>query len=52
MVSRDWSVGSLAVGSMLGVQAGARAMGRLSSERLALVFAGFVVIVALAMLLL
>ena len=42
----------LAVGSLLGVQAGARAMGRLSSERLALVFAGFVIVVALAMLLL
>lgn len=42
----------LVVGSLLGVQAGARAMGRLSSERLALAFAGFVVVVALAMLLL
>ena len=42
----------LAAGSLLGVQAGARAMGRLSAERLALVFAGFVIVVALAMLLL
>lgn len=40
----------LAVGSLLGVQAGTRAMSRLSSERLALVFAGFVVVIALAML--
>jgi uncharacterized membrane protein YfcA len=37
-------------GSLLGVQAGARAMNRLSAERLALVFAGFVLLVALAML--
>jgi len=42
----------LAVGSLLGVQVGARAMGRLSGERLALVFGGFVIVVALAMLLL
>jgi uncharacterized membrane protein YfcA len=40
----------LAAGSLIGVQAGARAMGRLSGERLALVFAGFVIVVALAML--
>ena len=40
----------LAAGSLLGVQAGARAMGRLSGERLALVFAGFVIVIALAML--
>ena len=42
----------LAAGSLLGVQAGTRAMNRLSSERLALVFGGFVIVVALAMLLL
>jgi uncharacterized protein len=42
----------LAAGSLLGVQVGARAMGGLSGERLALVFAAFVVVVALAMLLL
>ena len=40
----------LAAGSLLGVQGGARVMGRLSSERLALVFGGFVIVVALAML--
>ena len=40
----------LAGGSLLGVQAGVRAMGRLSGERLALVFGGFVIVVALAML--
>lgn len=42
----------LAAGSLLGVQAGTRLMGRLSGERLALVFAAFVIVVALAMLLL
>lgn len=42
----------LAVGSLLGVQAGARAMGRISGERLALVFGGFVIVVALALLVL
>jgi len=42
----------LVAGSLLGVQAGARAMGRLSGERLTLVFAAFVIVVALAMLLL
>jgi uncharacterized protein len=40
----------LAAGSLLGVQAGTRAMNRLSPERLALVFAGFVLLIALAML--
>lgn len=40
----------LAGGSLLGVQAGARAMGDLSGERLALVFGGVVFVVALAML--
>jgi uncharacterized membrane protein YfcA len=40
----------LAGGSLLGVQVGARAMARLSGERLALVFAGFVIVVGLAML--
>ena len=40
----------LAGGSLLGVQAGTRAMGRLSGDRLALVFAGFVLVIALAML--
>lgn len=40
----------LAGGSLLGVQAGTRAMGRLSNDRLALVFAGFVFLIALAML--
>lgn len=42
----------LAAGSLLGVQVGTRAMSRLSGERLALVFAGFVIVVALAMLVL
>lgn len=40
----------LAAGSLLGVQAGTRAMDRLSGDRLALVFAGFVIVIALAML--
>ena len=40
----------LAGGSLLGVQAGARAMGGLSGERLALVFGSVVFVVALAML--
>ena len=40
----------LAGGSLLGVQAGTRAMGRLSGDRLALAFAGFVLVIALAML--
>ena len=42
----------LAAGSLLGVQVGARVMGRLSDDRLALVFAGFAVVMALAMLVL
>jgi uncharacterized protein len=42
----------LAGGGLLGVQAGTRAMGRLSGEWLALIFAGFMIVVALAMLLL
>jgi uncharacterized protein len=42
----------LAAGGLLGVQAGTRAMSRLSGERLALVFGWFVIVVALAMLLL
>ena len=40
----------LAAASLLGVQAGARVMGRISGDRLALLFAGFVAVVALAML--
>ena len=36
-------------GSLLGVQAGARLMNRLSDERLALAFGGFLVLVALTM---
>jgi uncharacterized membrane protein YfcA len=40
----------LAAGSLLGVQVGTRVMARLSGERLALAFAGFVIVVALAML--
>jgi uncharacterized membrane protein YfcA len=45
------AAGLLVVGSLLGVQAGTRLMDRLSSERLALVFGGFVLVVAVAMLL-
>jgi uncharacterized protein len=41
---------ALIVGSLLGVQAGARVMHRLSDERLARVFGAFLAIVALAML--
>ena len=41
----------LIAGSLLGVQAGTRLMDRLSGERLALVFGGFVMVVAIAMLL-
>jgi len=41
----------LAAGSLLGVQAGARLMHRLSDERLSLIFGIFLVIVALTMLL-
>ena len=41
----------LIVGSLAGVQLGARLMGRLSGERLALVFGGFVLVVAVTMLL-
>jgi uncharacterized protein len=40
----------LATGSLLGVQAGARVMNRLSDDRLALVFGGFMIVLALAML--
>ena len=40
----------LVVGSLAGVQVGARLMERLSGERLALVFGGFVILVAVAML--
>ena len=42
---------ALAVGSMLGVQAGARLMHRLSDQRLTWIFGTFLIIVALAMLL-
>ena len=42
----------LAAGSLLGVQAGARVMNRLSDDRLALVFGGFLFVLALGMLLL
>jgi uncharacterized membrane protein YfcA len=45
------AAGLLVAGSLLGVQAGTRLMDRLSSERLALVFGGFVLVVAVAMLL-
>lgn len=41
----------LVAGSLTGVQAGTRLMDRLSGERLALVFGGFVLVVAVAMLL-
>ena len=41
----------LIVGSLAGVQVGARLMGRLSGDRLALVFGGFVILVAITMLL-
>jgi uncharacterized membrane protein YfcA len=40
----------LAGGSLLGVQAGARLMNRLSDERLARVFGVFLVLLALSML--
>lgn len=39
----------LAAGSLLGVQAGARLMNRLSDERLALAFGGFLVLLSLTM---
>jgi hypothetical protein len=42
----------LASGSLLGVQAGTRTMSRLSDERLARAFGGFLIVVALAMLIL
>lgn len=41
----------LAAGSLLGVQVGARLMHRLSPERLSLIFAIFLVVVAVSMLL-
>ena len=41
----------LVAGSLVGVQAGTRLMARLSSDRLALLFGGFVIVVAVAMLL-
>lgn len=41
----------LIVGSLLGVQVGTRLMDRMSSDRLALLFAGFVIVVAVVMLL-
>lgn len=40
----------LAAGSLLGVQAGARLMNRLSDDRLALAFAGFLIVLAVLML--
>jgi hypothetical protein len=40
----------LAAGSLLGVQAGARAMHRLSDQRLSWIFGTFLIVVALAML--
>jgi uncharacterized membrane protein YfcA len=39
----------LAAGSLLGVQAGARLMDRLSDRRLAIAFGGFLILVALLM---
>lgn len=42
----------LAAGSLLGVQAGARLMNRLSDDRLALAFAGFLIALAVLMLVL
>jgi uncharacterized membrane protein YfcA len=39
------------VGSLAGVQAGTRLMDRMSGDRLALAFGGFVLLVAAAMLL-
>jgi uncharacterized membrane protein YfcA len=41
----------LAAGSLLGVQVGARLMNRLSDDRLAIVFGGFLVALALLMVL-
>jgi uncharacterized membrane protein YfcA len=41
----------LAVGSLVGVQVGARLMNRLSDDRLAIVFGGFLVALALVMVL-
>jgi len=41
----------LAVGSLLGVQLGARLMNRLSPERLSLIFAIFLIVIAVSMLL-
>jgi uncharacterized membrane protein YfcA len=41
----------LVAGSLIGVQVGARLMNRLNGERLALLFGGFTLVVALAMLL-
>lgn len=41
----------LAAGSLLGVQAGARLMHRLSAERLSLIFGGFLLVVAVTMML-
>lgn len=40
----------LAAGSLLGVQLGARAMNRLSDERLSFIFGAFLIVAALAML--
>ena len=40
----------LIAGSLVGVQVGTRLMDRLSGDRLALLFAGFVIVVAVAML--
>jgi uncharacterized protein len=44
------AAGLLIVGSLLGVQAGARLMHRLSNERLSLLFGIFLVAVALSLL--
>ena len=45
------AAGLLVAGSLMGVQLGTRLMDRLTGERLALVFGGFVLVVAIAMLL-
>jgi uncharacterized protein len=44
------AAGLLVVGSLGGVQVGTRLMDRLSGDRLALVFGGFVLVVAVTML--
>jgi uncharacterized membrane protein YfcA len=46
------AAGLLASGSLLGIRAGTRTMNQLSDERLARAFGGFLILIALAMLLL